>query len=74
MYKKIDNSEKPVQTYKLIMKSLSITDEQRKEFRNWSEALDKLDITTKETEAVAWIASAFAILGKTNVIAKETSK
>ena len=56
------------------MKSLSITDEQRKEFRNWSEALDKLDITTKETEAVAWIASAFAILGKTNVIAKETSK
>jgi len=44
----------------------SITSEQRKMFRHWSEAIGGLSDADKESEAEAWIASALGILGKTN--------
>jgi len=45
----------------------SVTSEQRKMFRHWSEAIGRLSDADKESEAEAWIASALGILGKTNV-------
>ena len=44
----------------------SITSAQRNEFRQWSEAIGELSDADKESEAVAWIASALGILDKTN--------
>lgn len=44
----------------------SITPDQRREFRQWSEAIGGLTDADKESEAEAWIASALGILGKTN--------
>ena len=40
----------------------SITSDQRQRFRRWSDAIGKLDDSTKSEEGEAWIASAIAIL------------
>lgn len=41
---------------------LSITDDQRSQFRQWAAALSNLDETDKLAEAEAWIVSALSIL------------
>lgn len=41
---------------------LSITDDQRTQFRQWAAALSALDETDKLAEAEAWIVSALSIL------------
>ena len=47
----------------------SITPDQRRDFRRWSEAINKLDDATKEEEGEAWIAAAMAILDRSNATA-----
>jgi len=44
----------------------SITSDQRRDFRRWSESLNNLDDATKGEEGEAWIAAAMAILDRSN--------
>ncbi len=44
----------------------SITPDQRRDFRRWSEEINKLDDATKTEEGEAWIAAAMAILDRSN--------
>jgi hypothetical protein len=44
----------------------SITPDQRRDFRRWSEAINQLDDATKADEGEAWIAAAMAILERPN--------
>jgi hypothetical protein len=44
----------------------SITSDQRRDFRRWSEAISKLDDATKAEECESWIAAAMGILERPN--------
>lgn len=54
----------PVVLHRLVRPS--ITPDQRRDLRRWSEAINKLDDTTKAEEGEAWIAAAMAILDRSN--------
>jgi hypothetical protein len=54
----------PVVLHRLVRPS--ITPDQRRDFRRWSEAINKLDDHTKAEEGEVWIAAAMAILDRPN--------
>jgi len=59
--KPFDQPQAPVRSQKPLVRR-SITSDQRQRFRRWSDAIGKLDDSTKSEEGEAWIASAIAIL------------
>jgi hypothetical protein len=50
----------------------SITSDQRRDFRRWSEAINQLDDPAKADEGEAWIAAAMAILERMRNDAQRT--
>jgi hypothetical protein len=58
------HSGPPVVLNRLVQPS--ITPDQRRDFRRWSEAINQLDDATKADEGEAWMASAMAILEMPN--------
>ena len=50
----------------------SITPSQRRDFRRWSESINKLDDATKAEEGEAWIVAAMAILARSNATGDRT--